>query len=34
MELIDSPHVIKMYEFIKTQNNFYMVQEFANGGSL
>lgn len=34
MELVDSPHVIKVYEFIPTKNNFYMIQEFANGGSL
>lgn len=34
MELVDSPHVIKVYEFIPTKNNFYMIQEYANGGSL
>ena len=34
MGLIDSPHVIKMHEFMKTPNNYYIVQEFANGGSL
>lgn len=26
--------MIKVYEFIRTQNHFYMVQEYANGGSL
>jgi len=34
LELLDSPNIIKVYEFIRTKNNFYMIQEFANGGSL
>ena len=34
LETLDSPNVIKVHEFIKTTNNFYMVQEYANGGSL
>lgn len=34
LESIDSPHVVKVYEFFRTKNNFYMFQEFANGGSL
>ena len=25
LELLDSPHVIKVHEFIRTKNNFYMV---------
>ena len=25
MEMLDSPHVIRMHEFIRTKNNFYMV---------
>ena len=34
LEMIDSPNVIKVHEFIRTKNNFYMISEFANGGSL
>jgi len=34
LEHLDSPYIIKVIEFIKTKNNFYMIQEFANGGSL
>jgi serine/threonine-protein kinase ULK/ATG1 len=34
LETLDSPNVIKVHEFIKTTNNYYMIQEFANGGSL
>jgi serine/threonine protein kinase len=34
LELIDSPHVVKVHEFIRTRHNFYMVQDYANGGSL
>jgi len=34
LELINCPNVIKVYEFIRTKNNFYMMAEFANGGSL
>ncbi len=34
LELLDSPNIIKVYEFIRTKNNYYMIQEFANGGSL
>lgn len=34
LEIIDSPNIVKVHEFIRTRNNFYMIQEFANGGSL
>lgn len=34
LEHLDSPYIIKVIEFIKTKNNFYMIQEYANGGSL
>jgi len=34
LEMIDSPYVIKFVEFIRTKSNFYLIQEFANGGSL
>jgi serine/threonine protein kinase len=34
LELIDSPYVVKVHEFLRTSNNFYMIQDFANGGSL
>lgn len=34
LEMLDSPNIIRVYEFIRTKKNFYMVQEFANGGSL
>lgn len=25
LEMLDSPNIIKVYEFISTKNNFYMV---------
>lgn len=34
LELVVSPNVIKVIEFIRTKNNFYLVEEFANGGTL
>jgi len=34
LELIDSPYVVKVYEFLRTSGSFYMIQEYANGGSL
>ena len=34
LEMLDSPNVIKVHEFIRTKRSFYMIQEFANGGSL
>ena len=34
LELIDSPYVVKVYEFLRTSCSFYMIQEYANGGSL
>jgi serine/threonine protein kinase len=34
LEMIDSPHVIKFIEFVRTSNNFYLFIEYVNGGSL
>lgn len=34
LEKLNSPYIMKVYEFIQTKNNLYMVQEYANGGSL
>ena len=34
LESLNSIHVVKAVEFIKTTNNLYLVQEFANGGSV
>ena len=34
LELIDSPNVVKVHEFLRTSKSFYMIQDFANGGSL
>ena len=34
ISLIDSPHVIKQHEIIKTRSNYYCILEFANGGSM
>jgi len=32
--LKESPRVLRFEEFIKTDNNFWLVTEFCNGGSL
>lgn len=34
LQMIDSPHVIKLEEIIRTRSNYYCILEFANGGSL
>lgn len=34
LESLNSINVIKPIEFIRTSNNLYLVQEYANGGSL
>ena len=34
LEALDSPYVIKPVEFIRTGSNIYLIQEFANGGSV
>jgi serine/threonine-protein kinase ULK/ATG1 len=34
LETLNSRYVIKPIEFIRTANNLYLVQEFANGGSM
>ncbi len=31
---ISSPHVIKLHEKLKTQKNYYLINEFCNGGDL
>ena len=34
LSMIDSPHVIKQHEIIKTRSNYYCVLDFANGGAV
>jgi serine/threonine protein kinase len=34
MSIIDHPHVMHLYEFIESQNNFYLVIRFCNDGDL
>ena len=34
METLDSKHVIKSIELIRTGNHLYLVQEFCNGGTV
>lgn len=34
LSMIDSPHVIKQHEIIKTRSNYYCILDFANGGAL
>jgi serine/threonine protein kinase len=34
IESLNSPHVIRKYETIRTEHNFYSVMEFANGKTL
>ena len=34
LSMINSPHVIRQVEIIKTRSNYYSVLEFANGGSM
>lgn len=31
---LDHPNIIKVYEVCKTANNYYIIMEFANGGTL
>lgn len=34
LEKIDHPHVIKIYEYYSTQDNFYFVSDYCKGGTL
>lgn len=34
MAEIDSPHVVKLLECTKTENNYYLALEYCNGGNL
>jgi len=34
LEKVNSPYVIKVFEFIQTKQSLLLVQEYANGGSL
>jgi len=34
LQMIDSPHVIRLEEIIRTRSNYYCILEYANGGSL
>ena len=34
LQMIDSPHIIRLEEIIRTRSNYYCVLEYANGGSL
>jgi serine/threonine protein kinase len=31
---IESPHIVKFLEMLKTSNNMYLIYEFCNGGTL
>ena len=31
---INSPYVIKLYDLQRTENNFYLIMEYCNGGDL
>lgn len=31
---IESPQVIKLHDIQRTENNFYLIMEFCNGGDL
>ncbi len=34
MRLLDSPHIIKCYDFFEEENYFFLVEEFVEGGEL
>lgn len=34
MRKLHSPHIVQFIDVIETENNFYIVQEFCNGGDL
>ncbi len=31
---VNSPHIIKFIEMLRTMNNYYLVYEYCNGGTL
>ena len=31
---LDHPNVMKIYEFLEDENNYYLIQEFCDGGDL
>ena len=31
---IDSPYIIKFIEILRTSNNYYLIYEYCNGGTL
>ena len=34
LKQIDNPNIIKLIEVLKTSNNYYIVYEYCNGGTL
>lgn len=34
LQKLNSPYITKLHEMIQGKNHIYLVQEFANGGSL
>lgn len=34
LKSIDNPNIIKLIDALKTQNNYYIVYEYCNGGTL
>ncbi len=33
-KLDNNPHIVKFLELLKTQNHYYFIYEFCNGGTL
>ena len=34
MKLLDSDHIVRMFDIAQTSNNLYLFLEYCNGGSL
>lgn len=34
MSTIDHPHIMKLFEYMETINNYYMIIQYCNGGDL
>ena len=34
LDIVESDHVIRPVEFVKTKKHCYVIKEYANGGSL
>ena len=34
LKLFNHPHIIKLYDFIDTSSDIFVIQEFASGGEL